>query len=419
MNAKILLMLAALLALLLAAYLLMPTERVTQNGGSPGVKAGEPLLPAFDPSKARSIAIKKGDRSVTLAWKDGARWNIATLKDRRANLQKVRLLLTALHDATVRGDRPGSLQNFGLDPERRTALEVLGEGGAPLAKLWIGNSAQFEACFAMTQDGETALELYPDLESMVGMQTEGEARALNPESWYDLVICQYRGGDAIEFAVKRGHETIRVQKTIPGKGPLEPKTPEELKQIDEEEAKKSDAERKSDPKPVWWITEPEGLPANEGAAASVYNNGSQLYAKGYADDIKPELLGFDPPTAKTRVVLRDGTAYTFILGAVIKDAEGKETGLVKLEGEPDVWKIEGFTHHALCPTLAALKKETPGGEAKTAESPETKTPEPHEPKPNIPEAPPVEREVIPDAPPPAAPEKTQKTQAPPAVLQNK
>lgn len=418
MNPKSLIVLALVLALLVGAYLLMPTERVSTNSGN-GIKSGDPLIPSFDPAMARSILIKKDDRSVTLAWKDAQRWNIASLKDRHANQQKVQVLLGALRDATIARDRPGSLTNFGLDPEHRTTLEVLGENGTVLAKLWIGVSAEFETCFAMPQDGNLALELHPDLESLVGMQTEGEARALSPESWYDLVICQYRAGDAIEVAVKRGHETIRVQKSIPGKGPLEPKTPEELKKLDEEEAKKSEAERKDDPKPVWWITEPEGLPANEGACASVYNNGAKLYAKGFADDVKPEDLGFNPPAAKTRVVLRDGTAYTFIFGALIKSDDGKETGLLKVEGASDVWKIEGFTYHALCPTLADLKKENPAGDVKTAEKtlPENKTsgPDVSTPKVPIPEPPPPEREVIPDAP-PAAPEKEKKGQAPPAVL---
>lgn len=417
MKPKNLAIMAVVLALLAGAYFLIPSDRITPNKPDPqGLKAGERLAGEIDAKKAKGLTISKGGKTVKLARLNEKRWNIATLKDRKVKQEYVEALLFGIQHAAIERDRPGSLENFGLDEKHRTEVEVLDESGAPLVQLWIGKSAGYEKCFAMRKGGATAFEIAPDLESAVGMQTEGEERALNPEYWYDLVICRYKATEAIEFAIKRGHATVRVQKVLAGKGPLAPKSAEELKKDDEAEAKKTPQEKKQTPQPVWWITEPEGMAANENNCAAVYNGASELYALGYAEDAKPEDFGLDKPVAKTRIVLRDGTAHTFVLGK-----RAKEFGILQVEGQPEVWKIQPFTYDALARELKDLKKEDSKTQAPPDEAhpPEAKTTAPPVEPAKTPDvvAPPP-REEIPDAPPPATKEQLEKLKpkAPPAVL---
>lgn len=419
MKPKNLAVMAVVLALLAGAYFFIPKDPIALNKPDPkGLKAGERLSGEIDARKAKSLAISKGGKSVKLVCLNEKRWNIATLKDRKAKQEYVEGLLFGIQHAAIERDRPGSLENFGLDEKHRTELEVFDEAGAPIVQLWIGKSAGYEKCFAMLKGGGTAYEIAPDLESAVGMQTEGEDRALNPEYWYDLVICRYKASDAIEFAIKRGHETVRVQKVLPGKGPVEPKSAEELKKEDEAEAKKAPQERKQTPQPVWWITEPEGIAANENNCSAVYNGASELYAQGYADDVKPEDYGLDKPAAKTRVVLRDGTAYAFLLGKRMK-----EFGILQVEGQPEVWKIQPFTYDAFAREFKDLKKEDTKTQAPPdgTHPPEVKTTAPSVEPAKTPDAvAPPPREEIPDAPPPATKEQLEKLKpkAPPAVLKS-
>ncbi|MBI3832275.1 MAG: hypothetical protein HY291_22320, partial [Planctomycetes bacterium] len=126
----------------------------------------------------------------------------------------------------------------------------------------------------------------------------------------------------------------------------------------------------------------------------------------------------DKPAAKTRIVLRDGTAYTFVLGKRMKDF-----GILQIEGQPEIWKIQGFTYDALARELKELKRE----DAKTQAPPdathqeEVKTTAPTVEPAKTPDvvAPPP-REEIPDAPPPATKEQLEKLKpkAPPAVLKS-
>lgn len=410
MNAKHLLILGVTLALLGGAYLAVRGNRIQPPArGEQDLKPGDALAEGFDPGKARTVRIAKSGRTVELARKPNEPWLIASNKNRRAKQEYVIGLLNGLGAAAVIEDRPGALNNFALDEARRMSLEVLGEDGAPLARLYIGQSPAYGQCFVQRQGAQAVLLVNHDLEGVCGTHTEGETRELNSDYWYDLIVCRIRPADVIEFAIKRGHELVRVQKVLPGQGPVVPKTPEALKQEAAEEAKLSPEERKARPKPVWWITEPEGLPVNDSNCAAVYNGVSELYSKGYADDVKPEELGLNPPQVRTRIIVRDGKTVTFLLGKRFETF-----GIMQIEGEPEAWKIEPFTYDSFAQPLDKLKKENLGADAS---QPVPATPKPPE-VPAVPDPPVPVREEIPDAPPPATPAQLEqrKPKPPPAVL---
>lgn len=412
MNSKHLIILAVALALLGGAYLAVRGNRVQPSArGERDLKPGDALAEGFDPGKVRTVRIAKSGRTVELARKPNEPWLIASLKNRRAKQENVIGLLNGLGAATVIEDRPGALDNFGLGEAKRMSLDVLGENGAPLARLYVGQSPAYGQCFVQRQGAQAVLLVNQDLEGVCGTHTEGETRELNNDYWYDLIVCRIRPTDVIEFAIKRGHELVRVQKTLPGQGPILPKTLEALKQEAEEEAKLSPEERKTRPRPVWWITEPEGLPVNDSNCAAVYNGVSELYSKGYADDVKPEELGLNPPRVRTRIVVRDGKSITFLLGKRFETF-----GILQVEGEPEAWKIEPFTYDSFVQPLERLKKEDLGAGANPNQaSPAVlKPPE----VPAIPEPAVPVRTEIPDAPPPATPAQLEqrKPKPPPAVL---
>ena len=392
MSPKSVLILLAVFVLLVGAFLAAPRNRVPDQPVDQ-FKSARPVFKDFRASSARVLVIAKGGRSLRLEKKDAEAWNIAAQENRKARNEPVRELLRALEDAVVAEPRSGNLELFGLDEAQRTELEVLGEDGAALLKLSIGKMSAFGRGFIRPPSGEV-LEIDRNLDELCLVRTVNDARVLSPDLWYDLRILAFNPDDAVEIAIKKGHQVVRVIKVTPGPPPL-PLEPSRAGQA----GAPSDPARRA-PKAIWWITEPAGMAADEQACLEIVNKAAHLSAQGYADGIPSESRGLEPPAVKTRIDLKDGTSYTLRLGR----AE-KEYAILQVEGRPEVWKIATFNFEAFAKPLEKLKQE--------AQAPLHTRVEVAPPAPAPPESvPAVVRPEIPD--PPAL--LREKPSPPPAVL---
>lgn len=407
MNAKTLIVLGGGFLILVAAFFLVNPSR-PQVGKGPVSKAGQALVKDFKPDDARGVKLVKGDRTIQLT-KKADQWVVASKGDRPADDQRIKSLLDAIRDAKVKEDRVGSQETFELDEKRRLSIQVSGADDKALASIVAGKSpGDYGTGFVLEGQGETAKVLLIDqnFAEKAQVSTENDKQTLSDDKWYDLKLLRITSEDVIDVAFQKGDQKWRIQKVIPGVGPVKPKSKDAGKAEKKDEAKtetkaeeKKDAakagqqkdgekkadeaakdeekkdEKKEEAKPAWRITEPQDMEANESECTSVSSALAWLDAKGYADELKPEEQGFDKPEATTRVVLKDGTTHTIVFGKFVKNEKGETDSYAtaKLNDKPQVWKVDKYAFENLTKGLDKLKKEEPKKEEPKAEEKKDET----------------------------------------------
>ncbi|MBE7463796.1 MAG: DUF4340 domain-containing protein [Planctomycetes bacterium] len=402
MNPKTLIVLGATLAVLIAAWLLMPDPAANMEGiRGLELKPGQPLFPDFRIDDAQAIVMVQQGRTVALRRKIDKEWVLASHDDRAVQWARVEKLLEGIRKATFVQPRLGENELFELDDKRRTEVVVMGSGTEPLAKLVVGKSPQFERCYVLRGDDEKVLEVDANFDELAGHKMEGERRELKQEYWYDLALLRFKAGDAIDIVLEQGAKTYRLRRFVEGKGPLNPgdtfpKPPEPRTGAGGEET------RQEGPKLFWKLVEPEEALANDGTVRAICSTAAWLNAKSYADDLPREALGIQPPAATTKITLIDGTVFRLRFGQV-----GEDYAVAQVEGRKDVFKLEKYVHMALVPDPERLKERAP----EIPLDPSPRLPGP----PEVP-APPPERPAPPrieERPaPPHIPPVPKKTQAP-------
>lgn len=306
------LILLALLLILAAGLFLIQGERPRVDDPTSSEAA---LLKNFSSESVTSIDLKKGDVAVKLEKKDG-KWLMTSHKSRPVNGDRVKSFLDNVKAAKLERERKGSDTLFNLDEKSRT--EVLLGSEASRAALYIGKSPDMSKCFVRTDAKGPIFEIDKGIDTDAGLRSEGDGRVLDPSYFYDLKVLNIAADDVIDISIKKGNEVVRVQKVLPGKSePVQPKQ-----------------ELKPDEKPVWWLTEPEGAPADESAAGSIASNLATLTAKSYADNVAEKDRGFDKPSAKVKLRMKDGSEHTFTFGR----AEGDDV-VMSVSGKPDPYKV--------------------------------------------------------------------------------
>ena len=314
------LLLLALFFVLMTGYLLIPASR-------PQVLApaanGEKLIKEFNFDSVKVIEIKKGDAQVKIEKKDG-NWVLPMQKNRPARKDRIETqLIKDLKDAKLEDTRPGKDSLFGLDDAERTELTMFNETGK--TTVYLGNSPATNKVFARPQPAGPVLEIDKGLDTLAGVRVDGTKRILDPAYFYDLKVLSYNNDDLIDIVIKKGHDVTRIQKVVPGKGPVEPKK-----------------EIAKDDKPVWWITEPDSGEADENSIKTIVSNFAALNVKSYADDVAEKDRGLDAPTAKVKLRLKDGTEHDLIFGKI-----GAEDVIVSIAGRQDVFKVYKYVYDTL------------------------------------------------------------------------
>ena len=367
------------------------------HGDRPQVEAqldpGKPLIVPFDVTTAQSISIKKGDVAVTMERKD-KKWVMTSLKNRPVKDERISQLLGNLNMARIDSLREGADKNFALDEKGRTLLTV--DRGAAKTELILGKTGEGVKSFVRKDATGPIYEVDKALDTDSGVRLEKEERVLDPSYFFDLGVLAVNAEDVMDIIIKKGHSVVRLQKVVPGKGPVEPK--QEL--------------GKDDPKPVWWITEPFGGATPDESAIARIAAQMHFNARGYADTVPEKDRGLDKPAAKVKIRLKDGTEQNLTFGKV----EPSEV-IVAVEGRADPYRIDKYVYDAIAMDAGELIKKDnadirlegsnnngaptpPNGQApQNPNAPPHARPRP--PMPNIPPAPPEEQHPVPPAPAPS------------------
>ncbi len=326
---SVVLILFGVCVLLALSFMLIKEDRPAISAP---VNAGARLAAGLDAEKVSAIDIKKANVAVRLEKKD-KNWLLASHKNRLANTQRVDELLNNTRAAAVEGTRSGSPELFGLDEKGRT--EVTFHADANKTTLLFGKSIDFSKSAAKSSESGPIYEIDKELDRNAGIRTDKDERILDPAYFYDLKLFSFNQDDIIDIVIKKGHDVTRVQRTIPGKGTLEPK--QEV--------------GKDDPKPVWWITEPDGMAAEESAVNTICSSLAFLNAKSYADEIAEKDRGLDKPSARLKVRLKDGTEYLLAFGKVDNDA------VLSVSGRSDPYVVEKYIFESMTRGANELKKK--------------------------------------------------------------
>ncbi len=306
-----------------------------------------------------SITLKKGDVTIELI-KKGAEWTMPLQKNRAAKDDRISKFLKDVETAYSTGPRIAKdLEKFDLSPAARTEVLLDGTGGK--TTLYVGKNLNESGSFVQREINGPVLEVDKYLPSAMGIRDEKSAMVLDPAFYYDLKIFGDSQDDAIDIAIKKGNDVTRIQKVLPGKGPVVAN-------------QKLDAKDK----PVWWITEPEGAAADEGKIRNICSTVLNLTGKGYADDVAEKDRGFDKPAARIVIRLKDGAERSLTFGKIENDDV-----LVSAVGKADAFKVAKYVYDT-CTKTDELKQK------------EEKKDEPENP---------VEKPVTPVAPPKPAAEK--------------
>ncbi|MCY3020058.1 MAG: DUF4340 domain-containing protein [Planctomycetota bacterium] len=348
---NVVIVLLVLCVLLMAGFFLVQGER-------PKVKApvnvNEKLVRDFNSDSVNKIEIKKGDVALKLEKKD-KNWVLASSKGRPVQKDRVDTLLSDTKSAMREGTRSSKDDSsFDLDEKGRTEISLQSEAGNVV--LYVGKDQGWGKTFVRTEAGGPIFDVDKGLDKDAGVRTEGEKRILDPAYFYDLKVLSITADDIIDIAIKKGNDVVRVQKVIPGKGPLQPKQ----------------EPGKDDPKPLWWLTEPEGAAADDSSVSSIASNLSALNAKSYADAVPEKDRGLDKPNAKVVLRLKDGSEHTFVFGKI----EGDDV-ILSVAGKPDPYKVYKYVYESV---TRDLKKKEEEKKTETAPKAEEKTSDASPPK---------------------------------------
>lgn len=291
------------------------------------------LLRDFKADAVTAISLKKGEVAIDLVKKE-KEWAMPLQKNRTAKIDRIIKLLGDIETAYNSGPRASkNLEPFDLTPSKRA--EVTLDAGGKKTTLYIGKNLPETGSFVQRDANGAVLEVDKYLSTDAGVREEKGATVLDPAFFYDLKIFSDSADDAIDVVIKKGNEIFRIQKVLPGKGPLT-----------------ANQKLTKEDKPEWWITEPEGGPAEEAKVRSICSTMLNLTGKGYADEIADKDRGFDKAPAKILIRLKDGAERSMTFGKI----DGDDV-LVSAVGKADAFKVNKYVYDTCTKTDEIKKKE--------------------------------------------------------------
>ncbi|MEI6231863.1 MAG: DUF4340 domain-containing protein [Planctomycetota bacterium] len=298
-----------------------------------------------------TISLKKGSVTIELVRKD-KEWLMPLQKNRVAKIDRINKLLSDLESTYCSGQRTAkTLEPFELAPSNR--VELVMEGNGKKTSLYIGKNIPETGSFVQRDSTSSVLEVDKFLATSAGVREDKGVTVLDPVFFYDLKIFSDSADDAIDVVIKKGNEVFRVQKVLPGKGPL----------VANQKLDKDD-------KPEWWITEPEGGPADESKVRNICSTMLNLTGKGYADELAEKDRGFDKSPAKIVIRLKDGAERSMTFGKIDNDDV-----LVSAIGKSDVFKVNKYVFDT-CTKTDEIKKKEEKKEESAAPAPSVTPPAP-------------------------------------------
>jgi hypothetical protein len=341
------------------------------------LKVGGHLVDGIEAPDINSISIKKSSTEINLQ-RAARGWTLASHKNRPVAEERMKELIAMILQTVVIDTREADDKDFELDAENRTEITINTPAGKK--QIYVGASIDGLAngaparSFARTSTTGPVYEIDSALDLAAGIVTENDKRVLDPRRFYDLKIMKVNSQEVIDIAIKKAHQLVRVQRVIPGKGtvPVGYTTQE------------------GDAKPVWWITEPQGYPAEPIAVSQVLTQVMDLDAKAYADGVSLEQAGLAEPSAKIRIVMRNGAEHIFTFGKITGDQV-----YLKINNNENIFVVYRYRFDSMAIGFDDLKlKDAVGSEPEALPRPKEIVPAKVDPQPR----------KSPVAPPPPPPE---------------
>jgi len=391
---NLLIALTGIVVLLALGLLLVQADRPK---ALPPKRIGSKVFEDFKAESVKAIDLKKNATTVRIEKKNND-WLMTSHKDRPVKKERLDALFGDVREALVNSTRTSKPEVFKLDAANRA--EITFQTDAKPLTFYVGQCDDPGVAFVQVGDDPEVLEIDRGLESSVGLRTENTDRILAPPYFYDLRVLTVGQDEVIALETEKDGKITRLQKLIDGKDPVTPKQ-----------------ELPKDAKVAWWIVEPEKALADERAVEGFIANAS-ITAKDYADKLTEAERGFDKPTGRAKLTLKDGATVELTFGKI----DGDDV-VLGISGKPDPFKIYKYIYDSLTRGVADLKKkeetpaagDAPPGPQKTVDLiPQPAAPAPPAP-PLAPITPPVVKTDVP--PPPPAPKANElKPADPPAVL---
>lgn len=337
-NNRNLIVLALVLVVLVGAYVLTQDRRPDLDTTGGFVELVEGTLSTDD---VYTLSLSKGDaEGITIVQRDG-NWVVASHHDAPANLNKVRTVLGNLETVSgeLRSEDASVLDAYALDDDSAYHLEILDEGGAPMAALLIGKRSG-TGCFVREPGSDRVLLADHNFLSDFGLWAE-DRPAPNADLWIDMAV------------VKLDREAVRNVELITDTGTLA--LTKEF--VDLATAGEDSTETLPDDNAYEWrVTGPEEFVASKTRADGVLASMVSLRARGLVGDTVADEYGLGDDARRAVVTLEDGTSTTLRFGDATPDDESLL--YFQVEGSPLVWTLPDYVAKNVFKSADDLKTES-------------------------------------------------------------
>jgi hypothetical protein len=305
-----LILLAALVLLVLAAYLM---EKPLSERAKEQKESAVPLFSAATSEAVQKIESKSAENDVTLE-KRGEGWVV--LKEDRAFPADPKAVESALD--TFEGLKQG--KPISKNPDKQGLFEVTAEKGVEVRA--IGANEEVLAHFFVGKTGPDFFSTY--------VRKDGSDDVFLANSYlrsiFDKSVKDWRNKRIFDFPV------------------------EEVKELTITEENKSIRVRKDDTE-TWWVMDPEKVTANESVVEKIASTLAQLRASDFAETDDPAEYELAKPQRKVTANLTNDALHTLLIGK--KKDEAKY--YVKNEAKKTVFVIDTFRIENMMKTLEDLK----------------------------------------------------------------
>jgi hypothetical protein len=269
------------------------------------------------------VEVYRGGREeegILLA-KQGDEWTLPRRFGAKANVNKVRTLLTNLETLTgeIRSDSPDVLGDYGLEDSTAVHVVLKGESGDQLLHLLAGNRTKGSSVFLRFADSNEVLVGGQNLLGQFGIWSESN---VDPDvaSWLDLAAFSVGREDVQSLSIRGEGRTLALHKEFEATDDSTATPPTEYE---------------------WRVTQPKEFVAMKTRADGILSSLATIRARDVAPPPEePAVYGLDEGADRVTITKNDETTVTLLFGDEVPDEEGQLYFMV--EGEATAWKVPDY-----------------------------------------------------------------------------
>lgn len=311
------------LALLVIAVVLAAFNLVGRGGTT--VEA-LPSLPPTAPDSVHRVEISTPIQKLVLervsrekGTPDFEEWRIVTPLDFAADASQLRTLLRAFGrgvpmEALV---DEGNHEQYGLDNENGLVVELFTTEAVPAVSLVVGKPAA----------GSSTFVRLPGDDAVYRADVGGRARYERPAAdWRDKMVVDLDRAQVTALTLQRGGEVLRFER-----GPSVA------------------TDKDGNPIPGPFIMKDAPFPVDAESVESIVRALSRVRA---GEIHNPDYeAGFEAPTARATLTLKDGSTHTLVLGG----RSDAQAGFLRVDDRPEVFRVTGQITRMMTQPLDAMR----------------------------------------------------------------